>query len=165
MKKGKLDFIDRKIIDLLQYDARMSYTEIGNIVGLSRTSVKNRIIELEEGYFIKGYSAISNISKLEKTKGVPFFITVNVKPEYYKKAKEKLSEFTYFIGIFGIESKSKIICLGLSKCEENIEQEEKSLFIECVELNAIEGIVSINMQMITDWIRGEIVCLYSRDIV
>ena len=43
-----LDGTDNKIINLLLEDGRMSYSEIGNIVGLSRTSVKSRISELEE---------------------------------------------------------------------------------------------------------------------
>ena len=39
-----LDGIDNQIINLLLDDARMSYSEIAQIVGLTRTSVKNRII-------------------------------------------------------------------------------------------------------------------------
>ena len=43
-----LDEIDNKIVNLLLDDGRISYSEIGKILGLSRTTVKNRITVLEE---------------------------------------------------------------------------------------------------------------------
>ena len=37
-----IDEIDNEIINLLLKDARMSYSDIGEKIGLSRTAVKNR---------------------------------------------------------------------------------------------------------------------------
>ena len=38
-----LDQTDNQIIELLRDDARLSYSEIGKIVGLSRVTVKRRM--------------------------------------------------------------------------------------------------------------------------
>ena len=53
-----LDDIDRKILDLLQNDARMTNTAIAQAVGLSAPSVLERIRKLETKGVIKGYRAI-----------------------------------------------------------------------------------------------------------
>lgn len=58
-----LDDIDNRILNLLLNNGRMSYSEIGEIVGLSRTSVKNRIAELEDQGIISGYWRARNCLK------------------------------------------------------------------------------------------------------
>lgn len=51
-----LDEVDRGILHLLQTDARnMSTREIGNAVGVSSGTVRNRIEKLEETGVIRGY--------------------------------------------------------------------------------------------------------------
>ena len=39
-----LDEVDNKIVNLLLDDARMSYSEIGKILGLSRTTIKAALL-------------------------------------------------------------------------------------------------------------------------
>lgn len=48
MISNDIDGIDNMIIELLLKDGRISYSEIGEHIGLSRTAVKNRISALEE---------------------------------------------------------------------------------------------------------------------
>lgn len=56
----ELDPIDNQIVDLLLANGRMSYSDIGEKVGLSRVAVKNRIHVLESKGVIQGYKAIVN---------------------------------------------------------------------------------------------------------
>lgn len=42
-----LDALDNKILEVIKEDARLSYSEIGSRVGLSRVAVKNRMEVLE----------------------------------------------------------------------------------------------------------------------
>jgi DNA-binding Lrp family transcriptional regulator len=51
------DEIDRAIIDLLAQDARRSFNDIGDRVGLSAPAVKRRVDRLEETGVILGYTA------------------------------------------------------------------------------------------------------------
>lgn len=47
-----IDEKDNEIINLLLKDARMSYSDIGEEIGLSRTAVKNRVANLEKNGII-----------------------------------------------------------------------------------------------------------------
>lgn len=48
-----LDELDNKILTVIKKDARLSYSDIGKSVGLSRVSVKNRMDILEEREILK----------------------------------------------------------------------------------------------------------------
>jgi DNA-binding Lrp family transcriptional regulator len=51
-----VDEIDERILDLLEEDARMTYVEIGKIVGLSEGAVRNRIQNLTSTGVIKKFT-------------------------------------------------------------------------------------------------------------
>lgn len=48
---------DRRIVELLRTDGRMSFTDLGKELGLSTSAVHQRVRRLEERGVIKGYSA------------------------------------------------------------------------------------------------------------
>jgi DNA-binding Lrp family transcriptional regulator len=52
-----LDPIDRRIVALLQGNAKLTFGEIGTHVGLSSTAVKRRVDRLEHDRVIVGYGA------------------------------------------------------------------------------------------------------------
>lgn len=52
-----MDDIDRKIVALLQANARRSFQDIGGKVSLSAPAVKRRVDRLEEDGVVTGYSA------------------------------------------------------------------------------------------------------------
>lgn len=56
----KIDTLDRRIMDILQQDARKTLKEIAESVGMSPTPVFERIKKLEKNGFIKGYVALLN---------------------------------------------------------------------------------------------------------
>jgi DNA-binding Lrp family transcriptional regulator len=53
-----MDRIDRKIVALLQRDARRSFQDIGAQVSLSAPAVKRRVDRLAENGVLRGYSAV-----------------------------------------------------------------------------------------------------------
>ena len=59
-----LDELDRKIVGLLIQNARMSYSDIGQQVGISRVAVKMRVQALEKKGIIEEYTTIINPQKL-----------------------------------------------------------------------------------------------------
>lgn len=60
----ELDIIDRKIIYVLDFDARMSLTQLGKKVGISKQVAKYRIESLVKRGVIKGFYTDANASKL-----------------------------------------------------------------------------------------------------
>ena len=61
----ELDKIDRHILRLLQTDARLTYVELGERVGLSTTPCMERVRRLEREKYILGYHARLNPQKLQ----------------------------------------------------------------------------------------------------
>jgi Lrp/AsnC family leucine-responsive transcriptional regulator len=59
-----LDDIDWRIIDALQKDARLSFTALGQLIGLSRPAVAERVHRLEELGVITGYRAMIDLTRI-----------------------------------------------------------------------------------------------------
>jgi Lrp/AsnC family leucine-responsive transcriptional regulator len=59
-----LDAIDRRILALLQDNAKLPQAEVAKAVGLTAPSVNERIRKLERGGFIRGYAALLDERKL-----------------------------------------------------------------------------------------------------
>ena len=60
----KLDQTDKKIIQLLGADARMSNNQMAKVIGVTEGTVRNRIQKLIQNKVIK-ISVINNINRME----------------------------------------------------------------------------------------------------
>lgn len=81
-KTGNLDEIDRRIIDELRRDGRISVTELSRKVNLSKTPCQNRIKRLEADGYILGYRAVVDPQRL----GLPHVAFVEVHLSDTRKA-------------------------------------------------------------------------------
>ncbi len=77
----ELDRIDRQILEELQKNGRISYVDLGALVGLSTSPCLERVIRLENEGFIKGYTAILDPQKLDAS----LMVYVEIKLEYDNK--------------------------------------------------------------------------------
>ena len=59
-----LDALDQKIVQLLIENARISYSDIGEKIGISRVAVKARIQTLEQKGIIEEYTTVINPQKI-----------------------------------------------------------------------------------------------------
>jgi Lrp/AsnC family leucine-responsive transcriptional regulator len=59
-----VDTLDLKIIESLKVNSRTSFVEIGKQIGLSPSSVRERVQKLEDTEVIKGYNVQLNNKKL-----------------------------------------------------------------------------------------------------
>ena len=59
-----LDELDQKIVKLLIQNARMSYSDIGEKIGISRVAVRSRIQGLEQSGIIEEYTTVINPQKI-----------------------------------------------------------------------------------------------------
>ncbi|MBD3342407.1 MAG: winged helix-turn-helix transcriptional regulator [Candidatus Lokiarchaeota archaeon] len=64
MKKEQLDDIDKNILRTLQKDARTSYREIQDSLGISIGTIHNRISKMKDKGIIRGFSIKLNNEKL-----------------------------------------------------------------------------------------------------
>ncbi len=64
MREAGFSEVERKIINLLKTNARLSVREIARILGVSPTTVSRKLAKLERMGYIRGYVAITDDSKL-----------------------------------------------------------------------------------------------------
>jgi Lrp/AsnC family leucine-responsive transcriptional regulator len=83
----KLDRIDKRILDLLQQDARISLADLAERVGLSQTPCGRRVRQLEERGYIAGQIAVLDPVKI----GLPMSVMVQMSLE--KQTKDRLRLF------------------------------------------------------------------------
>jgi Lrp/AsnC family leucine-responsive transcriptional regulator len=87
MPNPKLDDIDRRIVQALQVDGRMSILDLAAQVGLSPSPCARRVRLLEEAGVIKGYVAVIDQEKL----GLPVSVFASIKLE--RQREEELDRF------------------------------------------------------------------------
>ena len=63
-KEGELDVFDRRILDILSVDGRISVTELAQRVGLSKTPCQVRLKHLVQSGVITGFRAVIDRAKL-----------------------------------------------------------------------------------------------------
>ncbi|MDY3238646.1 MAG: Lrp/AsnC family transcriptional regulator [Anaerovoracaceae bacterium] len=85
-----LDEVDKKILNRLRQNGRISLKELSAEVFLTMPAVSARIEKLEREGYIKGYHAEVNLEKLGY--GIKAFILITVKPEDNKKFYEFVRE-------------------------------------------------------------------------
>lgn len=87
MPEFKLDDIDRRIVQILQADGRISVQELAGKVGLSPSPCARRVRLLEEAGIIEGYVAVVSQEKL----GLPVSVFASIKLE--RQREEELDRF------------------------------------------------------------------------
>lgn len=85
-----MDSTDKKILKILQENARCTMKEIGSRVGLSSPAVRARIDSLEAMGVITGYHAEVDAKKIGKN--IEAFVGTNIRPEKQKEFLELCSQ-------------------------------------------------------------------------
>ena len=71
-----MEKLDRKLVQLLAADGRMSYTDLGKATGLSTSAVHQRVRRLEERGVVQGYQAIIDPAQV----GLPLTAYISLSP-------------------------------------------------------------------------------------
>nr|WP_183594722.1 Lrp/AsnC family transcriptional regulator [Nocardioides soli] len=76
VSQPELEATDRKILELLAGDGRMSFTDLGKSTGLSTSAVHQRVKRLEQRGLILGYGATIDHEQL----GLPLTAFISIRP-------------------------------------------------------------------------------------
>ena len=99
MKKEKvLDEIDRNILRILQADARKSYREIQNKLGISIGTIHNRIAKLKKNGVIEGYTLKLNNEKLGYK--LTFLIRINCDGKFTEEILNDIKDIPEVCSVF-----------------------------------------------------------------
>lgn len=121
-----LDDIDNKILTILEENARMSYSDIGAQVGLSRVAVKTRMTALEEKKIIQGYHAVIDPARLQDS--IQFFLDVETCPEEYNDIVDVIANSKMIRKVYCVTGDSRIHAVGLAPNSKELNRYAHSLY-------------------------------------
>lgn len=114
-----LDELDQKIIQLLVKNARMSYSDIGEKIGISRVAVKARIQALENKGIIEEYTTIINPQKISGA--VSCYFEIETKPDYFKEVTDILNKSSIVTQIYRVTGRDKLHVHAVGSSNEEME--------------------------------------------
>ena len=140
-----LDSLDQEIVQLLIENARASYSEIGDKVGLSRVAVKSRIQALEQRGIIEEYTTIINPQKISGA--VSCYFEIECLPETLAEITEILKQNETITQVYRVTGKDKLHVHAVASSSEEMEH----LIHEVID--PLPGVVSCSCNIILSRIK------------
>ena len=140
-----LDGLDQKIVRLLIQNARMSYSDIGQQVGISRVAVKARIQALEQKGIIEEYTTVINPQKISGA--VSCYFEIETLPETFSQVTETLRDNETVTQIYRVTGNSRLHVHAVAASSEELET-----FIRDV-MDPLPGVTSCSCSMILSWVK------------
>ena len=144
-----LDDLDNTIVNLLLEDGRMSYSDIAEKVGLSRTAVKNRIKSLEESGIIKGYKAVINPENAPEM--MTFITNIETQAEHFEECKRIFAESEQTVTIVQTTGNCHLVAICLAPDVKTMRDFVNRIY------KTVPGILSINAHSVLDVVKGSII--------
>lgn len=135
-----LDETDKQILTILHEEGRISYTDLGKRVDLSRVAVQSRINQLIEAGVIEKFTAVINPSKIGIH--VSVFFNVEVEPQFLEEVALKLEEEPAVTSLYHMTGPSKLHMHGIFANDQEMEE-----FLT-KRLYPLRGVVSVDCQML-----------------
>ena len=95
-----MDDVDRKIMRLLQEDARKSFNKIADSIGIAVGTAYNRVKSLEDRGVLKGYTIMLDSAKLGY--GLTALILIEAEGRYLPEVEKELAQLDEVICIYDI---------------------------------------------------------------
>lgn len=135
-----LDELDQKIIQLLVKNARMSYSDIGEKIGISRVAVKARIQALVNKGIIEEYTTIINPQKINGA--VSCYFEIETKPDSFKEVTDILNKNNIVTQIYRVTGRDKLHVHAVASSNEEMER-----FLHDV-IDKLPGVLSCSCNII-----------------
>lgn len=126
MNMEGLDVLDNKILEVIRNNARLSYSDIGEKVGLSRVAVKNRMEAMEKNGIIQGYRTIIDPTKVPN--GIQFIIDIEAIPELYQEVVDVLGNDRNLRQVYSTTGECRIHAIGFAPNTKTLESHVNHLF-------------------------------------
>ena len=134
------DKLDQKIMQLLVSNARMSYSDIGEKIGISRVAVKARIQTLENKGIIEEYTTIINPQKISGA--VSCYFEIETKPDSFKEVTDILNKNDIVTQIYRVTGRDKLHVHAVASSNEEMEH-----FLHYV-IDTLPGVLSCSCNTI-----------------
>ena len=129
MRSRGMDRTDERILDLLKGNARMSYQELGDAIGMSRVAAKKRVKRLEQEGIIRGYNTC-----IYREDEITMFIDIVTVPDRYDEVLRYVSTRTAYIRqIFSTTKENHIHIVAVSDQASNLKYLTRMITKACGE--------------------------------
>ena len=115
-----LDELDQQIVKLLIRNARMSYSEIGQKIGISRVAVRSRVQALEQAGFIEEYTTVINPQKISGA--ISCYFEIETVPDTLPEVAALLEQNDTVTQIYRVTGKSKLHVHAVASSSEEMEE-------------------------------------------
>lgn len=140
-----MDKLDQRILELIKDNARLSYSEIGKSVGISRVAVKKRMDAMENAGVIRGYRTV--IDEEQAQEGIRYTIDIEALPEEYPNVVKTLQADPKLEEIYSTTGECRIHCIGRSANPTTMDTHVNYLF------NHTKGIRKISWHILLSDLR------------
>ena len=115
-----LDTTDLKILEVLQEDAKQTYTAIGKHLGIAHSTVYDRIKRMEQNGIIKKYTALIDAEKAG-IKSITAMMTIYTDPKESEKVAETLCEAPQVLEVYtSLSEELQIIAKVVAENQESL---------------------------------------------
>ena len=115
-----LDELDQQIVKLLIRNARMSYSEIGQKIGISRVAVRSRVQALEQAGIIEEYTTVINPQKISGA--ITCYFEIETVPDTLPEVAALLEQNDTVTQIYRVTGKSKLHVHAVASSSEEMEE-------------------------------------------
>lgn len=125
--------LDARLIEALREDARRSLRELGQALGVSTSTVRNHLRELEEGGVITGYRPVIDYARLGY--GLVAVIRIKARGDALPRIVDALVADDRLTHVYEITGEFDVMVIGRFRSETEMNREIKRL----LGLPGIEG--------------------------
>lgn len=140
-----LDESDQKIVRLLIENARVSYSDLGDKIGLSRVAVKARIQALEQRGIIEEYTTVINPQKISGA--VSCYFEIETTPGSLSEVIDILNRSDTVTQIYRVTGRDKLHVHAVAASGEEMET-----FLHAV-IDTLPGVVNCSCNIILSRIK------------
>jgi DNA-binding Lrp family transcriptional regulator len=117
---GLLTSKDQELISLLQVNAREPVSALARKLGLSRTTVQDRLRRLEQSGVIAGYQL--RLSEATEQDGIRAFVTIEVEPKRTGEVARALQKMPQVEALYSVSGKYDLIALVRTSSAEDMDK-------------------------------------------
>jgi Lrp/AsnC family leucine-responsive transcriptional regulator len=116
---SSLDKVGRRILALLQEDARLSFSEIGRQVGLTAPAVAERVNKMKEAGIITGFHAAIDPTRLGL--GLTVYISVTAHPGWCDAVRDLALQQPTVIECYCTAGEKDVLIKGVFKSVQQLQ--------------------------------------------
>ncbi|MGI9481444.1 MAG: Lrp/AsnC family transcriptional regulator [Hyphomicrobiales bacterium] len=111
---------DEDLVSLLRENARMAVSELARRLGVSRSTVQDRLKRLEASGAIEGYSV--RLGRQEREREIAAFVTIGIKPQSAPTVISALKKLPKIDSLYTVSGKMDLIAIARTRSAEAMDK-------------------------------------------